>query len=60
MKLNLTRKQWGIIVLLVIIIPIIYNKASGFFMGMVQKKMMSMPKEVEVDTPHIESMNVSA
>lgn len=60
MKLNLTRKQWGIIVLLVIIIPIICNKASGFFMGMVQKKMMSMPKEVEVDTPHIESMNVSA
>ena len=60
MRLNLTRKQWGIIVLLVIIVPIIYNKASGFVSGIIQKKMMSMPKEVEVDNPHIEMMNVSA
>lgn len=59
MRLNLTRKQWGIIVLLVIIVPIIYNKASGFVSGIIQKKMMSMPKEVEVDNPHIEMMNVS-
>lgn len=60
MRLNLTRKQWGIIVLLVIIVPIIYNKASGFVSGIIQKKMMSMPKEVEVDNPHIEMTNVSA
>ena len=60
MRLNLTRKQWGIIVLLVIIVPIVYNKASGFVSGIIQKKMMSMPKEVEVDNPHIEMMNVSA
>ena len=60
MRLNLTRKQWGIIVLLVIIVPIVYNKASGFVSGIIQKKMMSMPKEVEVDNPHIEIMNVSA
>ena len=60
MRLNLTRKQWGVIVLLVIIVPIIYNKASGFVSGIIQKKMMSMPKEVEVDNPHIEMMNVSA
>lgn len=59
MRLNLTRKQWGIIVLLVIIVPIVYNKASGFVSGIIQKKMMSMPKEVEVDNPHIEMMNVS-
>lgn len=60
MRLNLTRKQWGMIVLLVIIVPIVYNKASGFVSGIIQKKMMSMPKEVEVDNPHIEMMNVSA
>ena len=60
MKYSLTRKQWGILILLVIIVPIIYNKTSGFITGMIQKQAMKMPKEVEVDTPHIESVNVSA
>lgn len=60
MKLRLTRKQMAIIVLLVIIVPIAYNKTSGFIAGMIQKQAMSMPKEVEVDTPHIEEVNVSA
>ena len=60
MKYSLSRKQWGILILLVIIVPIIYNKTSGFITGMIQKQAMRMPKEVEVDTPHIESVNVSA
>ena len=60
MKYGLSRKQWGILILLVIIVPIIYNKTSGFITGMIQKQAMRMPKEVEVDTPHIESVNVSA
>lgn len=60
MKYSLTRKQWGILILLVIIVPIIYNKTSGFITGMIQKQAMKMPKEVEVGTPHIEAVNVSA
>ena len=60
MKFHLNRKQVGIIVLLVIIIPIVYNKLSGFVGGMIQKRLMMMPKEVVVDNPHIEEVNVSA
>lgn len=40
--------------------PIIYNKTSGFIAGIIQKQAMKMPKEVEVDNPHIEAVNVSA
>ena len=60
MKLHLNRKQVGIIVLLIIIVPIVYNKLSGFVGGMIQKRLMMMPKEVIVDNPHIEEINVSA
>ncbi len=60
MKLKMTRKKLAILVLLVIIVPIIYNKTSGYIAGMIQKKLMMMPKEVEVSTPHIEEVNVSA
>lgn len=60
MKFSMTRKKIAILILLVIIVPIIYNKTSGYIAGMIQKKMMMMPKEVEVDTPHIEEVNVSA
>ena len=60
MKIKLTRKQFAVIVLLIIIIPIIYNKTSGFVMGMIQKRALSMPKEVVVDNPHMEKVNVSA
>ena len=60
MKLSLTRKQWGILILLIIIVPIIYNKASGFVAAIIQRQAMMMPKEVEVDNPHIEAVNVSA
>ncbi len=60
MKINLTRKQWTIVVLLIIIVPILYNKTAGFIGGMIQKRLMMMPKEVEVDNPHVEEINVSA
>ena len=60
MKFSMTRKKFAILILLVILVPIIYNKTSGYIAGMIQKKMMMMPKEVEVDTPHIEEVNVSA
>ena len=60
MKLKLTRKQVGAIILLIIIVPIIYNKAAGFVAGVIQRRALSMPKEVVVDNPHVEKVNVSA
>lgn len=60
MKFKLTRKQLAVIILLIIIVPIIYNKTSGLIIGMLQKQAMRMPKEVVVDNPHIEKVNVSA
>ena len=60
MKLNLTRKQVGIIILLIIIVPIIYNKTAGAIAGFIQRQAMMMPKEVIVDNPRIEEVNVSA
>lgn len=60
MKINLSRKQWGIVVLLVIIVPIIYNKTAGFVSGIIQKRAMMMPKEVEVSKPEVKEVNVSA
>lgn len=60
MKIKFTRRTAAIIILLVIIVPIIYNKTAGFVAGMIQKKMMSMPKEVVVDNPHTLEVNISA
>lgn len=60
MKFKLTRKQLAVIILLIIIVPIIYNKTSGFIIGVLQKQAMRMPKEVVVDNPHMEQVNVSA
>ena len=60
MKYSLSRKQWGILILLVITVPIIYNTTSRSIPRMIQQQMMKMPKEVEVDNPHLESVNVSA
>ncbi|DAB11312.1 TPA: hypothetical protein CPT95_00190 [Candidatus Gastranaerophilales bacterium HUM_15] len=60
MKFKLTRKQLAVIILLIIIVPIIYNKTSGLIIGMLQKQAMRMPKEVVVDNPHMEQVNVSA
>lgn len=60
MRISLTRKKWAVIILLVIIVPIIYNKTSGFVTGMIQRQAMMQPKEVEVAPPNIEEVNVSA
>ena len=59
MKINMTRKKLGIVILLIIIVPIVYNKTSGFITGMIQKQMMMLPKEVEVDKPKMVEVNVS-
>ena len=60
MKLKITRKRAGIAVLLIIILPIIYNKVVGQVAAYIQRKAMMVPKEVVVDNPHIEKVNVSA
>lgn len=60
MNLKMSRKKWAIFVLLIIIVPILYNKVSGYISGMIQRQAMMMPKEVEVAPPHIEEVNVSA
>lgn len=60
MKLKMTRKKLAILILLVIIVPIIYNKTSGLISGMVMQQMMKLPKEVVVDTPHNEEVFISA
>ena len=41
MKLKLSRKQVGIIVLLIIIVPIAYNKLSGVITGFLQQQAMN-------------------
>lgn len=60
MKIKITRKRAAIAILLIIILPIIYNKVSGQIAAFIQRKAMMMPKEVIVDNPHIENVNVSA
>lgn len=60
MKYQMTRKKWGILILAVIIVPIVYNKTSGIIAAIAQRRAMAIPKEVEVGYPHIESVNVSA
>ena len=60
MKYQMTRKKWAILVFTIILVPIIYNKTSGFIAGIIQRQAMKMPKEVEVDNPHIEAVDVSA
>lgn len=60
MKINLTRKHWAVIILLVIIVPIIYNKSMSLITGFMQQQAMKIPKEVVVDNPHIEEVNISA
>ncbi len=59
MKFKMTRKQMAIAVLLIIIVPILYNKTSGFVMGIIAQQAMRMPKEVVIDNPHIESTNIA-
>lgn len=51
MKFKLSRKQVAIIMLLIIVVPILYNKVSGLVTGLIMQQMMRMPKEVVVDYP---------
>ena len=53
MKLNIkmTRKKLAILILIIIIAPIVYNKLSGLVTGLIMQQMMRMPKEVVVDYP---------
>ena len=60
MKVKMTRKKWAIVIMLIIIVPIVYNKVSGAIAGFIQRQAMMQPKEVEVANPHIEEVNVSA
>ncbi len=60
MKIKITRKRAAAAILLIIILPIMYNKIAGQIAAYIQRKAMMMPKEVIVDNPHIESVNVSA
>ncbi len=60
MKFKMTRKQMAIAVLLIIIVPIIWNKISGAVGGYMMMQAMKMPKEVVVDTPHNEETYISA
>ena len=60
MKIKITRKKVAIVILLIIILPIIYNKVSGLIGGLIQKQMMSKPKEVVVDTPKEQEVFISA
>ena len=46
--------------MLIIILPIIYNKTASQITGFIQKRAMMMPKEVVVDNPHLMEINVSA
>lgn len=60
MKIKMTRKQMAIVVLLIIIVPIIYNKTAGAVMGFIQRQALLKPKEVVVDTPHMENVFITA
>jgi membrane fusion protein (multidrug efflux system) len=60
MKLKMTKKRMAIVVVLIIVVPIIYNKLSGVVAGIMMQKAMSMPKEVVVDYPYNRDANISA
>lgn len=60
MKLRVTRKQVAIVILLIIIVPIVYNKSVSQITGIIQKRAMMVPKEVVVDNPGREEVFVTA
>jgi len=60
MNIKMTRKRMAIAVLLIIIVPILYNKVSGAIGGFMMQQMMKMPKEVVIDTPHNEDTFITA
>lgn len=59
MKFKMTRKKMAILVLLIIIVPIVYNKLAGTVMGLIQRQAMMQPKEVVVNEPQTEEVNIS-
>lgn len=59
MKFKMTRKKMAILVLLVIIVPIVYNKLAETVMGLIQRQAMMQPKEVVVNEPQTEEVNIS-
>lgn len=59
MKFKMTRKKMAILVLLVIIVPIVYNKLAGTVIGLIQRQAMMQPKEVVVNEPQTEEVNIS-
>lgn len=60
MKIKMTRKQMAIAVLLIIIVPIVWNKISGAVDGYMMMQAMKTPKEVVVDKPHNEEAFIEA
>ncbi len=60
MHIKVTRKKMAIVILLVIIVPIIYNTISGEIAGIIQSKLNTIPKEVVVDHPKVEISHISA
>lgn len=51
MKIKITRKQMAVAVVLIIVLPIIYNKVSTYVAGMIAQQLMRLPKEVVADNP---------
>jgi len=60
MKIKMTRKQMAIAVLLIIIVPIVWNKVSAGIHGYMMMQAMKIPKEVVVDTPHMKDTFITA
>ena len=60
MKIKLSRRKMAYAVLLIIFVPIIYNKISTGVLGYMMTQAMNMPKEVVVDKPLNEKVFVSA
>ena len=57
MKINMTRKQWAAVILLVIIVPIIYNKTAGFIGGLAPKPAQMMSQAGWGDNTPIDEGN---
>ena len=60
MHIKVTRKKMAIVILLVIIVPIVYNKISGKIAGIIQSRLNAIPKEVVVDNPKKENAFITA
>ena len=60
MHIKVTRKKMAIVILLVIIVPIVYNKISGKIAGIIQSRLNAIPKEVVVDHPKKENAFITA